>query len=199
MSKVLLTILLALILCSTAAADLYVHIGTSGGAWPQAAYVITPADWSEVPAWMPAQFDTFCVERTVTFTPGTYLATIDDEVLLAGTTGLTVLQDDVKKIYAAYLNLELQDLDENLIQESVWAAQGYGDYSVNGTIASRIADTSKIAGWNDVKVLNLWEDNGGDVQSQLVMTPVPGAGILGVLGLGLASWRLKRRKMALAA
>lgn len=197
MRRLLFAMILALILCSTAAADLYVNIGTSGGAWPQAPYIITPT--SGAPDWIPASFNTFCVERYVTFTPGNYRATVDNDILYAyaGTTTPLLLQDDVKRIYAAYLNNELGAFTPTQIQESVWGAQGYGTYTVLGGINTIINnDADAIVGWNDVRVLNLWGANGQDIQSQLVKTPLPGAALLGALGIGFASLRLRRKKHA---
>lgn len=194
MSKQLFATFLALVLCSTAVADLYVNIATSGGDWPHSPYIITPT--SDIPAWMPASFETFCVERGVTFTPGNYRATIDDRILYANRIDGLDLNDDAKKIYAAYLNNELTGIAANTIQTSVWGALSYDSYTIDGAVSDVIDLDTATSGWTNVKVLNLWGDNDLDVQSQMVMTPVPGAELLGVLGIGLASYRLRRRKHA---
>jgi hypothetical protein len=143
---------------------------------------------------MPASFDTFCVERTVTFTPGNYRATIDDDILYAGGSTAVTLNDDVKKIYGAYLNNALDSFTGNQIQDSVWGAQGYSGYTLDAAIGTIIANAGAIIGWEGVKVLNLWGPNGQDIQSQLVMVPVPGAALLGTLGIGFAAARLRRRR-----
>jgi hypothetical protein len=145
---------------------------------------------------MPSSFQTFCVERHVAFTPGNYRATIDDKILYAGVGGLD-LNDNVKKIYAAYLNNELTSVGANTIQTSIWGALNYYSYTIDGSVSSVIGNDAAVAGWGDVKVLNLWGANDVDVQSQLVKTPIPGAELLGILGIGLASWRLRRRKHAI--
>ncbi len=195
MTKRVFAVVLALFFCGTAGADLYVNISTtSGGGWPYSPYIITPNAEPDVPVWMPAQFDTFCVEMNQTFSPGKYRATIDNDILYGGDGLADLLSDDVKKIYAAYLNGALSGIDGNVVQRSVWGAQGYTWYS-DPAINAAITDTGAIAGWNDVKVLNLWGGDaytGVDRQSQLVMTPVPGAVLLGMIGLGLAGVKFRR-------
>ena len=192
MTKQLFAALLALVFCSTAGADLYVEIGTgvqSDPSWPFSPYLIKPVSTSDVPDWMPDAFYTFCVEETRFFTPGTtYRATIDGSILASGDT----LKDSVKKMYAAFLNDELGALAGNDIQGEIWHAQA-GNL-VTSPMADIIGAPGAIAGWDNVKVLNLWGSTGRDKQSQLVMTPVPGAGLLAAIGLGLASWRLRRKK-----
>jgi hypothetical protein len=141
------------------------------------------------------QFETFCVERSVPFTPGNYRATIDDDILYAGGSTPVILQDDVKKVYAAFLNNQLGAFTGNQIQESVWGAQGYSGYSIDGSIAGIIGNPNAIVSWDAVKVLNLWGPDGQDVQSQLVLVPVPGAALLGALGIGFAATRLRRKRL----
>ena len=80
----------------------------------------------------------------------------------------------------------------NEIQQFVWDAQA-GD-PLDAAIAAVIANASAIVNWEAVKVLNLWGQEGTDVQSQLVRVPVPGAALLGTLGLGFAAARLRRRR-----
>jgi len=192
MTKRLFVVLLALLFCSTAGADLYVNISTtSDGGWPYSPYIITPDAGPDVPAWMPTKFDTFCVEMNQTFSPGKYRATVDKDILYGGDGLADSLSEKVKRIYAAYLNGALSGIEGNVVQRSVWGAQGYTSYS-NATINNAIANADAITGWNDVKVLNLWGATGQDRQSQLVMTPVPGAVLLGMIGLGAAGVKLRR-------
>ena len=196
MKRSLLIVSVLLFVCSAVSADPFqinFSYSTSGG-WPYASYQITPD--AGAPAWMTG-FDTFCVEHDVTVDSGKYWATIDDEVLGGGSVG-TLLSDDAKKIYAAYLNGYLNGYTENQVQYAIWKERGYSVSAVD--LSSVIANSDSIVNWEHVKVLNLWNsanDNGicsGDVQSQLVMTPVPvpSAIMLGLLGLGVANRRLKK-------
>ena len=198
MKKWLFVTLLAIAFCGSARADLYVNISTSGGAWPSTPYIIKPL--SGAPDWMPDEFGTFCVERFTTFNPrpGDYWATIDDEILNAYK-GNPILQDNVKKTYAAFLKGAFDvGFNMNDIQQYIWDAQGYAvtppSTSVSDSIEAIIGVDDNISGWNNVKTLNLWSraPYAGDKQSQLVMTPVPGAVLLGMIGLSVAGVRLRK-------
>ena len=205
MRKLIFTALLALTVCGIAEADLYVKIGTSPTPWPKTPYIITPLIGA--PDWMPASFETFCVERFTTFSPGNYWATIDDEIMYVGGSSPVSLDVDVKKIYTAYLNGALNGITVpigqvgNVIQKTIWGELGYIDpttssvYEINTEISNIIAtDFDTIDGWEKVKVLNLWSNApyDGDKQSQLVMTPVPGAFLIGMIGLSVAGVKLRK-------
>lgn len=200
MKRSLLGLTVLLFACSAASADLFqvgISYTTAGNTYPYAAYQVTAV--ADAPDWLDSYgtFDTFCLEYDVTFDTGTYYATIDDEVLGGGSVG-TDLSDTVKKVYAAYVNGYLTSYTNNQVQYAIWKARGYSVSSVD--LSSILNNIDAIDGWECVKALNLWSNaNGtGDVQSQLVMTPVPvpSAIMLGVLGLGVANRRLKRRFQA---
>ena len=140
MRKLLFAALLALTVCGIAEADLYVKIGTSATPWPKTPYIITPL--SGVPDWMPASFETFCVERFTTFSPGNYWATIDDEIMDADGSNppLTSLQESVKKTYAAFLNghFPTSTFIMNDIQQYIWLAQNYNVDPLDTAISDSI-------------------------------------------------------------
>lgn len=199
-------LVVAMTICSTVqAAPFQVHMQ---GSLP---YTVTPQ--SNAPSWM-TQYRTFCVEEDVNFTPnGTYWATIDNVVKTGGSAGTPLGGTDatsatdaikIKKIYAAYINNDLgaYSTSYSLIQNTIWGLRGYSKTIDAGLVTHATNASTDVSGYQLVKVLNLWGTRNGsfdsmdDAQSQLVMVPVPGAYLLGALGLGVANWRLRRRRLA---
>jgi hypothetical protein len=164
-------------------------------------------------------FRTFCVEATTFTLPGTYIATIDDDVWFGDGdgSGLELLTDATKNVYARYADGILFGIyanDDNLndaVQAFLWDEQlilsdGTTHRGTLGATAAGIYDalaSSYSSGYPRaglVRALNLWDQAGGDnasyneqfdAQSQLVMIPAPGAAVLAVIGLGLVA-RIRR-------
>ena len=207
MNKRLFAAFLALLICGTAGADLSIDIGIgseSEGLWPHAPYEITVN--GARPNWLPETFYTFCIEPRTVFrsSDGPFFGTIDD-VIMEGTGTLTkTLTEGVKKTYAAFLNGGFDTgFNMNDIQQHIWVTQDYPvgvgpvvalDPLITTSINSIVGSADYTRGWENVKVLNLWgdADHTADVQSQLVMTPIPGAVLLGMLGLSVAGIKLRK-------
>jgi hypothetical protein len=92
------------------------------------------------------------------------------------------------------------------LQEVIWFIEDEAPMTWtpgDTSLQNQFYTAAQVAGWTNignVRVLNLYEPGHiGEVgyfkQDQLTMVPVPGALVLGSLGLGVAGW-LRRRKLA---
>lgn len=197
MKKIL--ILSLLVFASPLFANLTCFLTTGSSSWPYSPYIVHLKDVGDsLDLWesygITDNFETFCIERNVNFSPNrTYTATIDDSIIYGG--GYPVLQTTTKMIYAAYTNGSLSSYTGNYVQNAVWYSQhnsGNLGYYFGGDISSY--DT---AGYQDVMALNLW-DGSRDIQSHLVRisaVPAPGAVTLGGIGLAFIGWLKRKRSM----
>jgi hypothetical protein len=154
-------------------------------------------------------FITFCAEKTETFHPGRrYWAQINTQTEMTGkvlTNGAAWLYSEFRHGTLVGANNNVFDLndaqDQEDLQKALWNLMGFsvsvaGNDFYDAAIAHGYAggqvatDTGDIG---NVRILNLkYKDSGNMAQDQFIIIPIPGAGLLGALGMGIVA-AIKRR------
>jgi hypothetical protein len=164
------------------------------------------------------EFNTFCLELNegVGFSVSeentfkTYFVTLNTGAINGGNGGQTAtnfdpLSQESMGLYNNWLN-ETSPTPQFAIdtQKAIWAWENEVTYDSLTNDAKTLYDNASGFSPSNAMVMNLWTDKNGDIYSGLAQdvmvsvapVPVPGAFLLGSMGLGFATWRLKKRKMA---
>ncbi len=164
-----------------------------------------------------SQFMTFCLETNeyVSYN-GEYYVTIDTAASLGGYLhpDPDPLSPESAYLYSLWLDgtdgvnsITHSLITANALQRAIWFLENEGTWGsslgLSGTYIGWATSAAAPGGtwfttWGDtigdIRVMNLWTnvDHTGYAQDQLVRVPVPGAILLGMLGLGVAGLKLRR-------
>lgn len=139
-------------------------------------------------------FQTFCMETSENFHPGSvYSAVINTGAVMGSVGGFDPLDQRTAFLYTLFRNGVLPGYDYTPagrqasagdLQNAIWYIEGEGGAN-NGFVA--MADAAVLSGsWSGigaVRVLNIYDDAGALRQDQLTIIPAPGAALVGLAGL----------------
>ena len=192
-------------------------IATLGGE-----FTITPSADLQAATGENAPFQSFCLEANESLNPngGIYKVILNDEAILGGARwpgevpgpeGGDLLDPRTAYLYTEFRAGTLLGYDYGpnhgasalALQTAIWHIEAesipyvdWRDTNVLSPKAQAFVNLGTMAGWTsigNVRVLNVFGSGKGIYQDVLVMVPVPGAALLGMLGLGVAGQRLRRR------
>lgn len=151
-------------------------------------------------------FQTFCLEVNETFSPGSTYNMVINTVAFAGGSGgpFLALDERAAYLYHNFRNMTLTGYDYTAggrqasagdLQAALWYIQGNQSGGANNAfvaLADAAVSSGEWSGLGDVRVLNLYDADGGFHQDVLTIIPAPGATAL----LGLAGLMAGRRRRA---
>lgn len=222
MRRLILIAVLSTFVAVPALADMYISVNTNAGfghADGGGEFLITVLDTASHSGEPVGIYDigetfyTFCVETDEHVAAGThnYYVTLSTDAILGGSGGP---EPDPLSPQSAYLySLWLDGMDgvntivhnnttANDIQKAIWSFENESLGATN--LYTDWANAAVAGGWvnTDIMVMNLWgnaaqTDNKQDLLVRVLpieqqVVPLPGAVLLGILGLGVAGVKLRK-------
>jgi hypothetical protein len=142
---------------------------------------------------------TFCLQRTqhIDYTSTFVVGGINDYADDDG--GPDYLSAETRWIYSSYRAGALGAYGADAIQAAIWKLENEWNTSYGNSQALISAAQAAVAGGAtsaNVKVLNLFYQNGTRAQDQLVLANVPEPASLALVGIGLLAFARSRRRKA---
>jgi len=205
MKRVILIIVLCAFIATPAMADMMITIADSGiGTTNGGEFTVTVTGdpignlYDNTPP--NNTLRTFCLETTEYLNYGTeYYVTLSDYSIKGGYTlpPYDPLDARTAWIYTQWLDNSLWEHDHataDAVQNAIWYIEGEG--GVDNWLVADAQSAVFDGGWinTDIMVMNLWGNAAHTDYKQdlLVRVPLPGAILLGVLGLSVAGVKLRK-------
>lgn len=154
------------------------------------------------------QFTTFCIETNeYVYNNTNYYVTIDSVARRGGSGGPKPdpLSPQSAYLYSSWLDntISHSDTNANALQRAIWYFEQESGGQNNSLVTQANSAVASGGSWynkwgadsiGDIRVMNLWTcvNHTGYAQDQLVRVPVPGAILLGLLGLTAAGVKLRK-------